>query len=381
MQKLNTSFISHKLKSVAFSIVIVIGILLMLNILMIFSTSAITGLKSYADSYYFIKKNTFFMIIGLAALFTGLFTPLSFFKKIIPIGLLLSFILLCLCFSHLGVSVGGAQRWLNLGFIKFQPVELAKFFLVLFFANFMATKSANIKTFKYGLLPILSLFSVFIGLLLLQPDLGNTALIMLVLLSLLFLSPIPFHQIFTLAMAGISALAISIATHPYQAARLMTFISPDLDPFGKTYHINQSLLSIGSGGLWGLGLGQSKLKFFYLPLQYSDFIFSIICEEGGFLLASFVICLFLFFLIKCTSIAIQQNNTFYTYTALGLCLFLSYQAFINIAAVIGLMPVTGIPLTYISFGGTSLITSLFYVGVILNISTQKNKKKARHDHL
>ena len=342
-----------------------------------FSTSAITGLNIYNDSYFFIKRSILFTFIGFIALIIGYFIPKKILKSITPFGLFFSFILMCLCFTPLGSKVGGANRWINTGLFNLQPIELTKCFLVLYISTIFENKKKQIKCFKSGILPILCIFSSIIVVLLIQPDLGNTALVMMVLISLLFLSSIPLWQLMGIVLSALSIAIISILLQPYQMNRILGFLSPDLDPFGKTYHISQSLLSIGSGGLWGVGLGQSKLKFFYLPLQYSDFIFSIICEEGGFILATSILCLFLFFLFKSIYIAQKNSSIFASYTIMGLSLFICYQAFINIGAVIGLLPITGIPLSFISFGGSSLITSLFYLGIILNMSLyhQKNNEQ------
>ncbi|MEK9657588.1 MAG: FtsW/RodA/SpoVE family cell cycle protein [bacterium] len=373
IQKKITSHI-YSLKDCHFSLLFVSLFFLLLNLFMMFSTSPITGLSVYGDSYYFIKKTLFLGSVGLCALLCGLLFPLGYLKKLSPLFLISSFILLCLCFSVLGVSIGGAQRWLNLYVINLQPVELVKFSLVLFFAIFMNNKHHQLQYFQKGILPLLCIFIPFILLLLLQPDLGNTLLICLVLITLFFLSPLPLWQLCILCLSSLLTFIISVFFRPYQLDRILTFLSPDLDPFGKAYHINQSLLSVGSGGLWGLGLGQSKLKFFYLPLQYSDFIYSIICEEGGFILGTLVILFFLFFLLKCFTIAMRSQDYFQRYVVLGLGLFICYQAFINIAGVIALLPITGIPLTFVSFGGSSLVSSLFYLGIILNISRLPHKR-------
>ena len=195
-----------------------------------------------------------------------------------------------------------------------------------------------------------------------------TALIYLV--SLFFLSKIPIRFLIGIALIGIGFVVVNLIVHPYQMARVTSFLNPWSDPLGKNYHIIQSLTAVGSGGLTGLGIGESKLKYFYLPLQYSDFIFSIICEEGGLFLGMVVVILFGVFLYQGFRIARESMTLYGYYLAMGLMLFIVFQALINMGVVIGLMPITGIPLTFISFGGTSLVTSLFYVGVILNVSRE-----------
>ena len=190
----------------------------------------------------------------------------------------------------------------------------------------------------------------------------------MVVFSLFFLSTMPLRHLFVLVVIAGACVTAIVFSHPYQMQRVTSFLNPWEDPLGKNYHTVQSFIAIGSGGITGVGLGESKLKYFYLPLQYSDFIFSIICEEGGFILALVVILMYMLILIKTYYIASKADNVFAFNLAMGCGLFICLQAFINIAVVIGLLPVTGIPLTFISFGGTSLITSLFYIGIILNIS-------------
>ena len=236
-------------------------------------------------------------------------------------------------------------------------------------------KKDQLHIFFKSIIPLFVICGGLFMLILMQPDLGNIGLIGLVILCLMFLSPIPLKYIMGVIVASTGALTVIIFQHAYQLKRVLSFLSPWKDPFGDNYHMIQSLIAIGIGGFTGVGIGESKLKYFYLPLQYSDFIFSIICEEGGFILASIVIILYAIVLFKGYHIAKQSAHYYSFYLAFGLTLLICIQAFINIAVVSGLMPVTGIPLTFISFGGTSLISSLFYVGVILNVSTYHKDKQ------
>ena len=193
----------------------------------------------------------------------------------------------------------------------------------------------------------------------------------MVVLAIITLSKVPFKHVVFLIMAAGSFVVYNIYKYPYQLERIKGFLSPWDDPFGRNYHTIQSFIAIGSGGPFGLGLGESKLKFFYLPLQYSDFIFSIIGEEGGFALCSLVVGLFLIIGIRGLRIGVQSRTEFTYFLSVGLTLMIVLQAIINMFVVTGLLPVTGIPLTFMSFGGTSLVTSLFYVGVITAISRER----------
>ncbi len=353
---------------VDWTLMIPVMILIVIGVIMIFSTSSIVGFSNYNDSYFFIKRHFIFLVIAFGAFFVGLVTPYTLYKKYFKSIAVCAIILLVLTLTPLGVEIAGAQRWLNLGVLRFQPAELAKFVVILFIALGLTRKQAILNHFFKGCVPLCIGTVVIATLLILQPDLGNVALILLVVFCLFFLSKIPLRHIILLGVIALIGVGLVIMSHPYQMQRVTSFLDPWADPLGKNYHTIQSFMAIGSGGITGVGLGESKLKYFYLPLQYSDFIFSIICEEGGFLLAMIVIVLYMAIMIKTYQIVKKTTDIFAFNVGMGAGLFICLQAFINIAVVIGLLPVTGIPLTFISFGGTSLITSLFYIGVILNIS-------------
>ncbi|RAP28528.1 stage V sporulation protein E [Candidatus Marinamargulisbacteria bacterium SCGC AG-343-D04] len=350
------------------TLLIPVFILLVIGVLMMFSTSSIVGFSNYNDAYFFIKRHLIYLGLGLVALGVGLVVPHQFYRKKISLLFLFMVALLGITLSPLGVKIGGAQRWLNLGVLQFQPVEVAKFVVVIFIATGLNRSKEYLSSFFKGCFPMLLITSIPLGLLVLQPDLGNTGMILVVMFTLFFLSQMPIKHILTLVSMAIAVLTGVILTHAYQLQRITSFLNPWEDPLGKNYHMVQSLTAIGSGGFWGLGLGESKLKYFYLPLQYSDFIFSIICEEGGFIFASIIVCLYVSILLKTFHIVKNAAEPYSFFLGMGCCFLVCFQAFINIVVVIGLFPVTGIPLTFISFGGTSLITSLFYIGVILNIS-------------
>jgi cell division protein FtsW len=350
-------------------------VLIVIGIIMIISTSSVVGYSGYNDSYYFIKKHCLYLVLGVGLFTVGLKTPHYWYYKWVGWGLFISCILVGLTMvPGVGVMAFGARRWINLGFISFQPVELLKFFFIAFTAWVLTIKKDKIRSFKKGLVPLFASVLVPILLTAKQPDLGNTMLMAVVIFALLFVGRARLFHLFGMVGLGLGGMAGSILLHPYQMQRIRTFLDPFADPLGKSYHIVQSFIAIGSGGIWGVGIGQSHLKYSYLPLQYSDFIFSIICEEGGFVLAMIVILLLVFFFQRGMKIAMQSHTLFSYYLALGLTLQIVLQSFINIAVVIGVFPTKGIPLAFISFGGTSLIMSMFTVGVILNISMSSPPK-------
>ena len=288
---------------------------------------------------------------------------------------LATFLLLMTLIPGIGVQLGGAKRWLNLGFIQMQPVEVAKFFIIVFVATSLSNKQTSIASFTKGLIPVLLVVGIPLALLIKQPDLGNVILSLVITFTLLFLGGARLAHLSGMLGSGLLVVVASVATHPYQLGRVKTFLFPWRDPLGRSYHIVQSFIAIGSGGAWGLGLGQSKIKYFYLPLQYSDFIFSIVCEEGGFVLGTAVIILYGILFYRGVSIAYYASNLFSYYLGIGVTLLLIFQAVINMGVAIGVFPVKGVPLTFISFGGTSLIMSMFYVGVLLNIAKMPTPKE------
>lgn len=351
------------------ALTITIGALLLIGIIMVASTTSVVGASTFGDGFYHLKRHLVFMVLGMMMFVLGNVTDHHVYKKWVIPGFFGSLVVLSLTLiPGVGTKLGGAQRWINLGFFQFQPVEVTKFFITVFLASALTHKASKITNFKEGIVPILMMVSLPIIILSQQPDLGNIILILTVTFSLLFIANIPKKHLGAFFLTALSGVITSIALYPYQLERIKIFLDPWADPLGRSYHIIQSYTAIGSGGLLGHGFGQSKLKFFYLPLHYSDFIFSIICEEGGLIFASIVILLFLNLLFQGFRIAREAQNPFSSYLAVGLTLFLCIQACLNIGVVIGLFPITGIPLTFISYGGTSLVVSLFVCGVLMNIS-------------
>ena len=350
--------------------------LVFIGMLMILSSSSYIGYASYGDSYYFIKKHSMYLALGLVAMTVGWRVPYTHYQKWLLPGFVGSLILVILTLMPgVGVKTLGATRWLQLGPITIQPVEMMKFSIFVYLAHFLQTKKEHIGSIKKGLIPLFSVILIPALLIAKQPDLGNDILIFVVTMCLIFVSGAKIKHLATMALAGISAVSFSILLHPYQLQRIKTFLDPFSDPLGKSYHIIQSFIAIGSGGIFGAGLGQSKLKYHYLPLQYSDFIFSILCEEGGMILACIVLTLIGFMLRQGMRIAHNSPDDFGRYLATGLTLQLVLQSLINIAVVTGVFPTKGIPLAFISFGGTSLVMGLFYVGVLINIGMGQHDKK------
>jgi cell division protein FtsW len=349
--------------------------LLSIGCIMVVSTSSVVGFANYQDSYFFIRKHFIYIALGFVWFILGIYFPHKKYKEYLPYIICFSLLLLIGPFiKGIGVSVGGASRWVNLGFFQFQPVEVSKFAIIVFIATYLDNKKENIRNLVSGVFPLFFMVGVYCTILFMQPDLGNVLVITSIMMGLLVISRAKIEHLLGTMLLGLSGIIYNIFTHAYQLERIKSFLSPWSDPLGRNYHAIQSFIAIGLGGFQGLGLGQSKLKYFYLPLHYSDFIFSILCEEGGFILGAAVIALFSVLFFRGILISSRATNEYSYYLGIGLTLLLVIQAILNIGVVIGVFPITGVTLTFISFGGTSLIISMFCAGVVLNISKTNDKK-------
>lgn len=356
------------------SVVLLLG----MGVIMIFSTTPYMAFQQYQDSFYYIRKHLFSLGFGLIFFLLGAVANYHVWRKHVFSFLSLTFLLLLLTYiPGVGVSLGGASRWLKLGPLSFQPSELVKLSTIFFVAQAITVKREKMKDIVLGMFPILLVVGLVSAFVLLQPDLGTSLVIVGTALIMLFLGGTSFWSIFIISVLGMRILAWIASRTPYQRARLVAFIDPWSDSQGVGFHIIQSLLAIGSGGLFGLGLGHSRQKFAYLPQQFTDFIFSILCEEGGFIIASLVIFVFAFFIFRGFRISFKAPDRFGQILAAGIVTYLGLQAMLNIAVVLGILPTTGIPLTFISHGGTSMLVNLFAVGILANIS-MFNKERVQH---
>ncbi|MFH1361327.1 MAG: putative lipid II flippase FtsW [bacterium] len=342
--------------------------LVAVGLIMIFSASPTMGLK-INDTYFFIKRHLFYLLLGGLALYFGLSLDLKTLKK--RSGLIFAvsiFLLLLLFVPGVGKKISGATRWINLVFISFQPSEFFKFAMILYLANLLANKGAKLQDFVQGLLPVLVLIGLVLGVIILQPDLGTAIAIAGTSFVMLFAANARLAHLSLLGGVGVTLIAVLSVTSPYRLRRMVAFLDPWKDPQGSGFHIIQSLLAVGSGGFSGLGLGASKQKFFYLPQQFTDFIFAILCEELGLLGGVAVLILFIIFVVRGFRIAMNAPDSFSLLLATGLVAWLAIQALMNIMVVLGLLPTTGIPLPFISYGGTATIMNLLAVGILINIS-------------
>lgn len=344
-------------------------LLLGIGLIMVFSASSIMGLSDFRDSFHYLKRQGAWAGLGILAMLTLTRVDYHFYKQWALPGILVSFVLLILVL-FIGEEVGGAKRWIDLGFFNLQVSELSKLAMVNFAAVYIAHKREKLRRFWYGLVPILVIVTAKFGLILAEPDFGTAAALVMTTLLILFAGGAHLGQLVILASAAAPGLYYLVSQSEYRWRRIMAFLDPWQDPADTGWNIIQSLLAIGSGGLFGLGLGNSRQKFAYLPEHHTDFIFAVLCEELGFLGVITVIALFFVLAWRGLRIALHAPDLYGTLLAVGVTGMLSFQALLNIGVVTGTLPVTGITLPFISYGGSSLLISLSAIGILLNISRQ-----------
>ncbi len=347
--------------------------LLIIGFLFIYSASSIFALEQVGSSHYYVKRQLIGLFLGIIALLIAKNISLDFIESTTPFFFLTTFMLTAATLvPHLGIQIHGSSRWLNIGFMSLQPSELLKITFIMYIARFLAKKEKKRFTFVGSYLPFLVIIGVVSAVLLKQPDFGLTVTLASTAFILLFIGGFPLKHLLLTGLALIPVVAVLIFTQAYRLRRILIFLNPWEDPQGAGFQIIQSLIAIGSGGWWGGGISHSKQKFFYLPMQHTDFIFSIIAEETGFVGSTFVIMLYFLFLYFGIKIAWQLKKTFHIFMTLGFVLLLSLQALINIFVATGLAPTKGIGLPFISYGNSALISSLSMIGLIMNVVAQES---------
>ncbi len=350
-------------------LVLTVLMLLSFGLIMILSASSIKSMQEYGDIYFFFRRQLKFAGAGLAVMFFLSRLDYHFYlrhsRKIVFFSL---FLLLAVYFPGLGVAAGGSRRWIDLGFINFQPSELTKLAAVIYLSSFIYRKKNFIKSFWKGVFPPMIIISAMFFLVTNQPDLGTAVAIFATSLLLLIIGGMKFSHLLVIGLPGSLILIYYLTAASYRVERLTSFFDPWSEPRGAGYHVIQSLMAIGSGGLTGLGPGNSLQKFLYLPEPATDFIFAIIGEEMGFIGAFILILLFILLTYRGIVIALEAPDLFGSMLAVGITVMISLQIFINIGAATALMPVTGITLPFISYGGSSLLIMMSSIGILLNIS-------------
>lgn len=343
--------------------------LLSIGVIMVYSASQVSAYEKLGDTFYYLKKQIIWAVIGIAAMTSVMKVDYWKYKKWAVPFLVTAFILLIVVLlPGIGKNVNGARRWIGVGSLVIQPSEIIKLSLVIFMAYGLSRYKDQLKYFTRGVLPFLIILVLACGLILLQPDLGTAVSAAGTVYIMLFSAGAKGKHLFYLALAGVAAVGMAIVLEPYRMSRFLAFLDPWKDPSGTGYHIIQALYALGSGGLFGLGLGQSHQKWFYLPEQHTDFIFAVLGEELGFMGGTLVILLFLIFVWRGFKVALSTSDSFGSLLAVGVTSMIALQAVINMGVVTGSLPITGIPLPLISAGGSSLVFTLIGVGLLLNIS-------------
>lgn len=342
----------------------------MVGLLMVFSSSLVVTASSSmfgSDPYFFVKRQSIFFCIGLVALWAARKIDLEKWRPFLSmpfLGLNVSLLILVLL---IGPEINGAQRWIMLGSYQFQPAELTKLAIIFYLADFLARRGEKITQFT-RMLPALVLIGLTLILIEREPDLGTALVLAGVFMAMLFASGAKISHLLGMSGAGVFVVIVSVIAKPYRLRRITSFLDPEADPQGSGYHAIQSLLAIGSGGLSGRGFGVGHQKYKYLPEAHTDYIFSVLAEEIGLIGTLCVVFLFVCLLYKGFQIALHCRRPYLRYLAIGLTFQLALQAFLNIGVVTGSTPSTGLPLPFISYGGTSLLFSLISIGLLMNVA-------------
>lgn len=363
-----------KKQQIDFVLFSTIMLLVAIGVVMVYSASSYIALYRYKNDMYFLQRQGLFAVIGFVFMMIISRIDYHFIKKntgkimIVSIGLLLIVLL------PIFPAINGARRWILIGPLSIQPSEIAKYVVVLYMAKSISNKGSKIRSFTYGVIPYLIISGLFASLVLAEKNLSIAAVIMIVTLIVLFAAGCKIGHISLVLLLIGAAGGAATYFEPYRMRRFLTFLDPWADPRGDGYQLIQSLLALGSGSLLGTGLGLSRQKCYYIPEPHNDFIFAIIGEELGLVGCLLIIGLFVLFIARGISIAMKSADVYGTILAVGITAIIAIQAIINIAVVTGSMPVTGVPLPFISYGGSSLVINLSAMGILLNISKHTQKK-------
>ena len=358
-------------------LVTVVFALLALGLIMILSASFVASSLSNGSPFLYFKKQLIWAAIGLVAFIA--FSRLDY-RKLKGWGYLLvvavMLLLLAVLIPGLGVTVGGSSRWLSLGPLSLQPSELAKIALILFVADVFSRKDPNaVQDLSHTVVPVIPVVGTFALLIMAQPDMGTTMLVGFIGFGMLFIAGAPLRYLAIMGVVGGAIAVFGALAEPYRRARVLSFLNPWADPLNTGYQTIQSLIAMGSGGFFGVGLGASRQKWLYVPNAHTDFIYAILGEEMGLLGTLMVLGMFAFLAYLGIRIARNAPDRFGMYIAVGITIWISVQALVNIGAVTASLPITGVPLPLVSFGGSSLVVTLIAMGVLTNIARQSARRR------
>jgi cell division protein FtsW len=357
------------MKDLRISIAVIVTILISTGVTMIYSSSGIYALQELGDKTYFLKRHLFFLAIAFLLTLTVMTIDYRDIRKVAkPLVLCTLILLILVLIPGIGKASYGARRWFKIGIFNFQPSEFAKFALLIYMADFLARKQNKLGNFFEGFLPPMLLLGLMGLLIVKQPDLGNPLLLAGIVFIMMFVAGARMTHIASLAVMAMPLLYFLIVNVPYRLARILVFLDPWQDSQGTGFQLSQSQIALGSGGIFGVGLGKSVQKLFYLPAAHTDFILSIIGEEMGLVGTLAVVILFMIFIWQGARIAKRTVEPFGYYLAVGIIAMLGMQTVVNIGVSIGALPTKGLPLPFISYGGSAMIFHMMAVGLLLNIS-------------
>lgn len=350
---------------------IALSFLVMIGVVMIYSSSAVFAFNKYGDSLYMVKRHLVYIAVGVGAAVFFMSVSSEAIKNYSRAGLIGAILLLiAVLVPGIGNESGGARRWIRLLGTGFQPSEIAKLALIIYLADLTARKKYLMHTVRYGFIPPLFIIGLMGGLVFMEPDMGTAVSLFFIGFILLFTAGSKIKHLIIISAAMIPALCFAVLSAPYRFRRVMTFFDPWKDPSGAGFQLIQSLIALGSGGSFGVGLGASRQKLFYLPESHTDFIFSIIGEELGFLGTSFVLMLFVLLIWFSLKVAFKLKDKFRSQVVLGIAAMIAFEVIVNIGVSIGVLPTKGLPLPFISFGGSSLVCHMAAMGIFFNISRE-----------
>jgi len=350
-------------------LVLTVGVLNIVGIVMVLSASSVSSLTDYGSPWYFFLRQLLWTVVGIVAFVIGVRVDYRTLRRFVrPLLIVSAVLLVVVLIPGVGVHVSGSRRWIGMGMVRFQPSELAKLALLLYAADIASRRARDAHDWRQVLKPVLVVLGGFGALVMLQPDLGSALVLCTITAGVLVASGVRPGHLAAAGACGVAAVTALAFAEPYRRERMLTFLHPFTDRSDQGYQIAQSLIAIGSGGWTGVGLGASRAKWNFLPNAHTDFIFAIIAEELGLLGGLLVLAMFGVFAVLGVRAAARAADRFGALLAVGITVWVIGQAVINVAAVVGLLPITGIPLPFISFGGTALVTTMFGVGVLANVA-------------
>mgnify|MGYP001564017482 FL=1 len=351
-----------------FSVIVVLGLAAL------FSASTPVGFAKFGDAWFFVKRQVLFGIIP-GVIFAVIFSylRLDLLKKFSWAIYAASIVFLLLVFiPGIGVMINSSRSWVNILGFTFQPAEFSKLAVVVILAHLLSQKKYDWEDWQRSIVPVLAILSPTLILILLQPDIGTLSIIIAEITVMLFVAMVPFRYLTIMGLVGVVAFVGLVSAAPYRVQRITTFLHPELDPMGQGYQMNQAFLAVGSGGFWGRGFGQSRQKYQYLPEVSADTIFAVIAEENGFLVSSALVVLILLIVWRGLKISLASEDPFGALLAAGIMIWFGWQSYLNIGATVGALPLTGVPLPFVSHGGSAMVMALSGAGIVLNISRKSN---------